>query len=149
MFLGNVIDLGKRIHAVTKETGHVIKNSLILPRKNSIPNKLHTNSYPFLNQMKTGEFVFTRKKKTPETNAGYFNMPKVHTDRIDVLTLFTYVLLIGYVANVFNSQMVLRLSILLCHWSMSLRNHVRCACVTRAFTCKLTFAAIARRFSYG
>lgn len=102
MFLGNVIDLGKRIHAVTKETGHVIKNSLILPRKNSIPNKLHANSYPFLNQMKTGEFVFTRKKKTPETNAGYFNMPKVHTDRIDVLTLFTYVLLIDYVANVFN-----------------------------------------------
>ena len=52
VFLGNVIDLGKRIHAVTKETGHVIKNSLILPRKNSIPNKLHANSYPFLNQMK-------------------------------------------------------------------------------------------------
>ena len=26
VFLGNVIDLGKRTHTVTKETGHVIKN---------------------------------------------------------------------------------------------------------------------------
>ena len=47
-------------------------------------------------------------------------MPKIHTDRIDVLTLFTYVLLIGYVVNariqrliyvIQTSQIVIRLSI--------------------------------------
>ena len=49
-------------------------------------------------------------------------MPKIHTDRIDVLTLFTYVLLIGYVVNariqrliyvIQTSQIVIRLSIII------------------------------------
>ena len=49
-------------------------------------------------------------------------MPKIHTDRIDVLTLFTYVLLICYVVNahiqgliyvIQTSQIVIRLSIII------------------------------------
>ena len=46
----------------------MIKNSLILPhlKKNSIPTKPHAQSYPSLNQMNTGEIVFTRKKKLPK-----------------------------------------------------------------------------------
>ena len=49
-------------------------------------------------------------------------MPKIHTDRIDVLTLFKYVLLICYVVNahiqgliyvIQTSQIVIRLSIII------------------------------------
>ena len=41
VFFDNIIDLGKRIYTDTKETGHVIKNSLILPPQiYSIQNKL-------------------------------------------------------------------------------------------------------------
>ena len=40
--------------------------------------------------------------------------------------------------------------ILLRHWSMSLRSHVRYARETRAVTCKRTFEVVARgRFVYG
>ena len=65
IYFHNVIDLANTIHTVTKEKGQVIKNSLILPHKNSIPSKPHAQSYPSLNQMNTGEIIFTRKKKLP------------------------------------------------------------------------------------
>ena len=53
VFFDNIIDLGKRIYTVTKETGHVIKNSLILPPQNSIQNKLA--SYTILSFTKSNE----------------------------------------------------------------------------------------------
>lgn len=66
---GNIIDLGKRIHTLTMGTGHVIKNSLILPQQNSIPNKLA--SYTILSFTKSNEnwrapTLSACKKKLPK-----------------------------------------------------------------------------------
>ena len=67
---GNIIDLGKRIHTLTMGTGHVIKNNLILPNKIVFQiSWLHTQSYPSLNQMKTGKlrrFQLVRKNSRNE-----------------------------------------------------------------------------------
>ena len=72
IYFHNVIDLANTIHTVTKEKGQVIKNSRILPHKNSIPSKPHAQSYPSLNQMNNGEMIFTRKKLKDQF---IFNMP--------------------------------------------------------------------------